>query len=167
MDPQAAKLIGAGLACTALIGAGIGIGNIFGNYLAGAMRNPSAAPGQFTNLLIGFALAERRASSASSWPSSSSARSNSAQGLQHLEVAMFAVLIEAAAQTAEAAHGGSQGRWRPAADERGLLSDPAVLAGRDVSRSVVRAFEDRPAARRRRDRRRRGAFRATLKRPSA
>lgn len=58
MDPQAAKLIGAGLACTALIGAGIGIGNIFGNYLAGAMRNPSAAPGQFTNLLIGFALAE-------------------------------------------------------------------------------------------------------------
>ncbi len=58
MDPQAAKLIGAGLSCTALIGAGIGIGNIFGNYLAGAMRNPSAAPGQFTNLLIGFALAE-------------------------------------------------------------------------------------------------------------
>ena len=58
MDAQAAKLIGAGLACTALIGAGIGIGNIFGNYLAGAMRNPSAAPGQFTNLLIGFALAE-------------------------------------------------------------------------------------------------------------
>jgi len=58
MDPQAAKLIGAGLACSALIGAGIGIGNIFGNYLAGAMRNPSAAPGQFTNLLIGFALAE-------------------------------------------------------------------------------------------------------------
>ena len=58
MDPQAAKLIGAGLACTALIGAGIGIGNIFGNYLSAAMRNPSAAPGQFTNLLIGFALAE-------------------------------------------------------------------------------------------------------------
>jgi F-type H+-transporting ATPase subunit c len=51
MDPTAAKFIGAGLACFALIGAGIGIGNIFGNYL-------SAAPGQFTNLLIGFALAE-------------------------------------------------------------------------------------------------------------
>jgi F-type H+-transporting ATPase subunit c len=58
MDPQAAKFIGAGLACFALIGAGIGIGNIFGNYLAGALRNPSAAPSQFTNLLIGFALAE-------------------------------------------------------------------------------------------------------------
>ena len=58
MDPAAAKLIGAGLACTALIGAGVGIGTIFGNYLSGALRNPSAAAGQFTNLLIGFALAE-------------------------------------------------------------------------------------------------------------
>jgi F-type H+-transporting ATPase subunit c len=58
MDPNAAKFIGAGLACFALIGAGIGIGNIFGNYLSGALRNPSAAAGQFTNLLIGFALAE-------------------------------------------------------------------------------------------------------------
>ena len=58
MDLAAAKMIGAGLACFALIGAGIGIGNIFGNYLSSAMRNPSAAPGQFTNLLIGFALAE-------------------------------------------------------------------------------------------------------------
>jgi len=58
MDPQAAKYIGAGLASIALAGAGIGIGHIFGNYLAGALRNPSAAQGQFTNLLLGFALAE-------------------------------------------------------------------------------------------------------------
>ena len=58
MDPAAAKLIGAGLASIALVGAGIGIGTIFGNYLAGALRNPSAAPGQFANLLLGFALAE-------------------------------------------------------------------------------------------------------------
>ena len=56
MEAEAAKYIGAGLACFALIGAGIG--NIFGSYLSGALRNPSAAPGQFTNLLIGFALAE-------------------------------------------------------------------------------------------------------------
>ena len=41
MDPAAAKLIGAGLASIALVGAGIGIGTIFGNYLAGALRNPS------------------------------------------------------------------------------------------------------------------------------
>lgn len=58
MTPEAAKLIGAGIAATALIGAGLGIGNIFGSYLAGALRNPSAAPGQFPNLLLGFALAE-------------------------------------------------------------------------------------------------------------
>ncbi len=58
MEAEAAKFIGAGLASMALIGAGLGIGNIFGNYLAGALRNPSAAPGQFPNLLLGFALAE-------------------------------------------------------------------------------------------------------------
>ena len=58
MEADAAKLIGAGIAATALIGAGLGIGNIFGSYLTGALRNPSAAPGQFPNLLLGFALAE-------------------------------------------------------------------------------------------------------------
>lgn len=58
MEPEAAKLIGAGLACSALLGAGIGIGNIFGSYLQGAMRNPAAAGEQRTNLFIGFALAE-------------------------------------------------------------------------------------------------------------
>lgn len=58
MEPEAAKLIGAGLASIALAGAGIGIGHIFGAYLSGALRNPSAAPGQFPNLLLGFALAE-------------------------------------------------------------------------------------------------------------
>ena len=39
-------------------GAGIGIGNIFANYLAGALRNPGAAASQTTNLLLGFALCE-------------------------------------------------------------------------------------------------------------
>ncbi len=34
------------------------MGHIFGNYLAGALRNPSAAGAQFTNALIGAALAE-------------------------------------------------------------------------------------------------------------
>ena len=46
------------LAAIALAGAGVGIGIIFGNYLSGAMRNPSAAQKQFPNLLLGFALAE-------------------------------------------------------------------------------------------------------------
>ena len=58
MEAEAAKFIGAGIACLGMGGAAIGVGNIFGNYLSAAMRNPSAAPGQFTNLLIGFALAE-------------------------------------------------------------------------------------------------------------
>jgi F-type H+-transporting ATPase subunit c len=58
MDAEAAKFIGAGLACFALIGAGLAIGNIFSSFLSGALRNPSAAPGQFPNLLLGFALAE-------------------------------------------------------------------------------------------------------------
>ena len=58
MEAEAAKFIGAGIATLALAGIGIGLGSIFGNYLSGALRNPSAAPKQFTNLLIGFALTE-------------------------------------------------------------------------------------------------------------
>jgi F-type H+-transporting ATPase subunit c len=58
MDVEAARFIGAGLATMALLGAGIGIGNVFGNFLAGALRNPGAAASQTTNLLLGFALCE-------------------------------------------------------------------------------------------------------------
>ena len=55
MEPAAAKLIGAGIACIGMGGAGVGVGIIFGNYLAAAVRNPSAAQGQFGNLIFGFA----------------------------------------------------------------------------------------------------------------
>lgn len=58
MEADAAALIGAGIACIGMGGAGIGVGTIFGNYLSGALRNPSAAAGQFGNALIGAALAE-------------------------------------------------------------------------------------------------------------
>ncbi|HKY87179.1 MAG TPA: F0F1 ATP synthase subunit C [Pseudorhodoplanes sp.] len=58
MDPLAAKFIGAGLACIGMGGAAIGVASVFGNYLVGALRNPSAAGGQRTNLFLGFALAE-------------------------------------------------------------------------------------------------------------
>jgi F-type H+-transporting ATPase subunit c len=58
MDAEAAKLIGAGIACIGMGGAGVGVGIIFGNYLSGALRNPAAAGAQFTNALIGAALAE-------------------------------------------------------------------------------------------------------------
>jgi F-type H+-transporting ATPase subunit c len=58
MEVEAAKLIGAGLAAIGLTGAGIGIGVIFGNYVAAGIRNPSAAPKMFGNALLGFALTE-------------------------------------------------------------------------------------------------------------
>lgn len=58
MEAEAAKYIGAGIACFGMAGAGIGLGMIFGNFLSGALRNPSAAAGQFSNLVLGFALTE-------------------------------------------------------------------------------------------------------------
>ncbi|AVO46892.1 MAG: F0F1 ATP synthase subunit C [Phreatobacter sp.] len=58
MDPVAAKFLGAGLACLGMGLAAMGVGNIFGNFVAGALRNPSAAAGQFTNAIVGAALAE-------------------------------------------------------------------------------------------------------------
>jgi F-type H+-transporting ATPase subunit c len=60
MEPFAemGQYIGAGLACLALLGAALGVGNIFAKYLEGALRNPSAADAQFPRLLIGAGLAE-------------------------------------------------------------------------------------------------------------
>ena len=55
---HAAKLIGAGLAMTGLIGAGAGLGILFGNYLQAAIRNPSAAAGERPMLFLGFAVTE-------------------------------------------------------------------------------------------------------------
>jgi F-type H+-transporting ATPase subunit c len=58
MDIHVAKQIGAGLAMTGLIGAGIGLGILFGNYLQAAMRNPSAAASERIWLFLGMALTE-------------------------------------------------------------------------------------------------------------
>ncbi|MCY4005379.1 MAG: F0F1 ATP synthase subunit C [Rhodobacteraceae bacterium] len=52
------NLIGAGLACIGMGGAAIGVGNVAGNYLSGALRNPSAAASQTAMLFIGIAFAE-------------------------------------------------------------------------------------------------------------
>jgi F-type H+-transporting ATPase subunit c len=52
------KYVGAGLATLGMIGAALGVGNIFASFLDAAMRNPSAAPQQTGNLFIGMALAE-------------------------------------------------------------------------------------------------------------
>lgn len=58
MDAEAAKLIGAGLAAIGSGLAAIGVGTIWGNFLSSAVRNPGAADGQFTRVLIGFAVTE-------------------------------------------------------------------------------------------------------------
>jgi F-type H+-transporting ATPase subunit c len=58
MEAEAAKYIGAGLACFGMAGAAIGVANIFANFLSGALRNPAAAAGQFSNLIFGFAVTE-------------------------------------------------------------------------------------------------------------
>lgn len=58
MDVEAAKMIGAGLAMFALLGVGIGIGNIFSTFIASIARNPSAQPEMFKMSLIGVAFTE-------------------------------------------------------------------------------------------------------------
>lgn len=58
MDPTSAAYIGAGLATLGMGGAGIGVGIIFGNFLSGALRNPSAADQLFARVIFGFAVTE-------------------------------------------------------------------------------------------------------------
>ncbi len=58
MDAEAAKLIGAGLAAIGVGMAALGVGNIWGSFLANALRNPAAADGQQGRLFIGFAVTE-------------------------------------------------------------------------------------------------------------
>jgi F-type H+-transporting ATPase subunit c len=52
------KYIGAGLACTGMGGAAVGIGHVVGNYISGALRNPSAASSQTATMFIGIAFSE-------------------------------------------------------------------------------------------------------------
>jgi F-type H+-transporting ATPase subunit c len=58
MEADAARYIGAGLALIAMFGVGIGLGNIFSNFLQATARNP-AAHGQLQQIAIfGFAVTE-------------------------------------------------------------------------------------------------------------
>ena len=52
------KFIGAGLASVGMGGAGVGVGLVVGNFISGALRNPSAAASQNTTMFIGIALSE-------------------------------------------------------------------------------------------------------------
>ena len=54
---QMGAYVGAGLACTGMGGAAIG-DHVVGNYISGALRNPSAAAGQTATMFIGIAFAE-------------------------------------------------------------------------------------------------------------
>lgn len=58
MDVNAAQLIGAGLAMFALMGVGVGLGNIFSSLVASIARNPSAKNDVFPVGMIGAALTE-------------------------------------------------------------------------------------------------------------
>jgi F-type H+-transporting ATPase subunit c len=55
---QMGQFIGAGLAAIGCGAAGIGVGHVAGNFLAGALRNPAAAGEQTATLFIGIAFAE-------------------------------------------------------------------------------------------------------------
>jgi F-type H+-transporting ATPase subunit c len=54
----AGKLIGAGAAAAGLIGAGTGIGTVFGALINGVARNPSLRGQLFGYAILGFAFAE-------------------------------------------------------------------------------------------------------------
>ena len=58
MEVEAAKAIGAGIAVIALLGVGIGIGNIFSTLIASIARNPAARKEVFGIGILGFALTE-------------------------------------------------------------------------------------------------------------
>ena len=58
MDASAAKLIGAGIAMFAALGAGIGLGNIFAAWLGALSRNPSAEKKYATIGYVGAGLTE-------------------------------------------------------------------------------------------------------------
>ena len=55
---QASKIIGTGLATTGLIGAGVGIGVVFGALIIGVARNPALKSQLFSYAILGFAFAE-------------------------------------------------------------------------------------------------------------
>jgi F-type H+-transporting ATPase subunit c len=58
MEGIALNYIGAGLAALALIGTGIGVGNVVAAYLQGVARNPSAESKLKGFVFVGAALAE-------------------------------------------------------------------------------------------------------------
>jgi F-type H+-transporting ATPase subunit c len=58
MTPEAAKLIGAGLAMIGVLGPGIGIGLVVNGMLNAQGRNPEVSGELFTNMILGIVFAE-------------------------------------------------------------------------------------------------------------
>ena len=58
MEADAAKLIGAGLAAMGMIGAGVGVGNVWASFFQAIARNPAAKDEIGANIWIGFAVTE-------------------------------------------------------------------------------------------------------------
>lgn len=55
---QCFKFIGAGLATIGLVGAGAGVGIVFGSLIQGVSRNPQMEDKLFRYAILGFALTE-------------------------------------------------------------------------------------------------------------
>ena len=55
---QAAKQIGAGSAAIGLVGAGVGIGSVFGSLIEAVARNVALKDQLFSYAVLGFALSE-------------------------------------------------------------------------------------------------------------
>lgn len=55
---EAAKVVGAGCATIGLVGAGIGVGLVFGALIIAFSRNPSQETKLFRFAILGFALTE-------------------------------------------------------------------------------------------------------------
>jgi F-type H+-transporting ATPase subunit c len=55
---QAYKMVGAGLATVGLVGAGAGVGIVFGSLVQAIARNPQQEQRLFRYAILGFALTE-------------------------------------------------------------------------------------------------------------
>lgn len=58
MELEAAKMIGAGLAAIGMVGAGIGVGQVWSNYFLALSRNPASKEDIGPTIWIGFAVTE-------------------------------------------------------------------------------------------------------------
>ena len=67
MEPEAAKFIGAGLATLGMIGAGLGVGQVWSNYFNALARNPAAKDEIGANIWIGLCGSPKRLRSSRWW----------------------------------------------------------------------------------------------------